>query len=63
MTNTNEARAKAIAEQANTCCNRSDGYEHNIYEFALRMLQQAYIAGRDSVRNSPNYHQPEDMGR
>lgn len=36
-----EARARFIADEANQCCNRSDGYEDDIYKFALKMLQEA----------------------
>lgn len=36
-----EARAKFIADEANQCCNRSDGYEEDIYKYALTMLQEA----------------------
>ncbi len=61
--NTNTERAKAIAERANECCYRSDGYEADIEAFALALLQEAYCAGQDSIRKSANYHQPEDMGR
>lgn len=30
--------AKAIAKEANKCCNRSDGYEENVYVIALTYL-------------------------
>ena len=36
-----EERACYIAEEANLCCNRSDGYEDDIYKIALTMLQEA----------------------
>lgn len=36
-----EERALYIAEEANECCNRSDGYEGDIYKIALTMLQEA----------------------
>lgn len=58
---TNEARAKAIAEQANKCCTRSDGYEEAIYALALEHLQAAYRAGYAAADNNPR--QPESMGR
>jgi len=60
---TNEQRAKAIAAEANECCGRSDGYEEALAAFALKYLQDAYRAGADSIRNSPNYSYREDMGR
>lgn len=31
-------RAKLIAEKANECCYRSDGWEVHVYEFALQQL-------------------------
>lgn len=37
-----EERAKHIAEEANKCCGRSDGYEDDIYKTALTMLQEVY---------------------
>lgn len=36
-----EERARHIAEEANQCCSRSDGYEEDIYKTALTMLQEA----------------------
>ena len=36
-----EERAHHIAEEANSCCNRNDGYEEDIYKTALTMLQEA----------------------
>lgn len=39
-------RAKYIAELANECCNRSDGYEENIYKLVLAMLEEVYDEGK-----------------
>ena len=60
---TNVQLAKEIANEANKCCSRSDGFEEAIYEFALERLQAAYRAGRDEVYRSSDYHRREDMGR
>lgn len=36
---TDEERAKAIAEKANECCGRSDGWEEDVYALALKHLK------------------------
>jgi hypothetical protein len=36
-----EDRAKLIAQYANQCCHRSDGYEDDVYKLALRMIREA----------------------
>lgn len=36
-----EQRAEEIAAKANKCCDRSDGYEKEIYELALKHLKAA----------------------
>lgn len=41
-----EERAKMIASLANECCHRSDGYEEEVYAFALKHLQEAVICDR-----------------
>lgn len=49
-----EERARYIAEQANECCNRSDGYEENIYKIALTLLQE--VAGEaEQLRGTMRY--------
>lgn len=35
-----EERAAYIADEANECCGRSDGYRDDIYKIALTMLQE-----------------------
>lgn len=55
---TNEQRAKVIASKANECCNRSDGFEEEIYNLALHHIQEAYREGyRDADKNPrrPDY--------
>lgn len=47
---TNEERAAYIAEQANECCNRSDGYEENIKKTALTLLDEACSQARGPRR-------------
>lgn len=42
-----EDRAKYIAEQANECCHRSDGYKEDIYKTALTMLQEVWDEARE----------------
>lgn len=36
-----QERAREIAEEANECCNRSDGWEEKIYKLALMHLDNA----------------------
>jgi len=36
-----EEHAKAIAEEANECCYRGDGFEKEMYTFALKHLTEA----------------------
>ena len=43
-------RAKAIAEKANECCYRSDGYEKRIENLAYRHLAQAVLEARERDR-------------
>lgn len=46
-------RAKAIAERANQCCTRSDGYEEAVYALALKHLEEA-VEDEAEARN-PRY--------
>jgi hypothetical protein len=41
---TPEMRAKVIAEEANECCTRSDGYEEAIEALALKHIRAALEA-------------------
>lgn len=61
---TNEARALAIASKVEDLVDTSGGYaKAEMTTFALNLLQEAYRAGADSIRNSPDYSYREDMGR
>ena len=41
-----EKCAKALAEKANECCYRSDGYEEELEKLILAALETAYEDGR-----------------
>lgn len=58
---TNVDAAKLIAEKANECCHRSDGFEKIVYDLALGLLQDAWRRGFKSSTDNPQ--QPESMGR
>lgn len=47
-----EERAKYIAEQANECCERSDGYEEEIYKLALTHLQEVAAESFEKAQRS-----------
>ena len=40
-----EKMARDIAEYANTCCDRIDGYEEDVYARTFAALKAAYILG------------------
>lgn len=47
-----EERARHIAEVANECCNRSDGYEESVYKTALILLKETADEVAASVQMS-----------
>lgn len=49
MIMTLEERAKHIAEEANGCCYRSDGWEEHIYKLTLVQLQEAFEEGKQTT--------------
>lgn len=53
---TNEEMAEKIAEAANACCHRSDGFEKSIYDLALQYLEDAYTKGADQNFVDPNFY-------
>lgn len=44
-----QERAKAIAEYANTCCMRSDGYEEEVEKFAVQHLEAVLVEAMDEA--------------
>jgi len=47
-------RALRIAEAANACCHRSDGYEEAIYKLARKEIGEAILEDRAGGLDHPN---------
>ena len=48
--------AEYIADEANKCCSRSDGYEEDIEAKCVLALYSAFVLGRDYGRKQMRQH-------
>ncbi len=60
---TTQEQAELIAKEADETLNDGINFKETIRKLALKQLNAAYQRGAESIRNSPDYHQREDMGR